>query len=368
MPSLTAQDLFKADDLPAGASLEGAELVEAFWQVKKLQRESQQQQAFWKSVNQSMSDAYAKLASFQEELKASREALREANEELERKVEERTLALSEARDLAENVVSSISDMLLLVGVDGVITHGNRAAVALLGIAEGDLVGRPIGDVVSPDPEHALALPGDWLAAVLRDGEIRSVDAACVTASGRAMPVVFSAARLRRPGAGVIGAVCIAKDVTERRQAERELLAQLERIRAQQETIRALFTPVIQVWDRVLVLPLVGAIDRDRVAEIMSDLLGAVSASRSAFVILDLTGVKDVDAATADHLLKIHGAVGLLGARCLLSGLSPLVARAFTSLDVDLGALVSFGTLEAALRQALRDMGASPGRRPPGGGR
>jgi hypothetical protein len=65
MPRITAQDLFNADELPADAEFSSAELVQAFWQLKKLQREWQQQQVFWRSLNDSLSDAYAKLAAFQ---------------------------------------------------------------------------------------------------------------------------------------------------------------------------------------------------------------------------------------------------------------------------------------------------------------
>jgi len=234
MSSITAQELFSAEELAPGASLSGEELMRAFWQIRKMQREAQQQQAFWKSVNDSMSDAYAKLAASQEELKASREALREANAGLEQKVEDRTA---------------------------------------------------------------------------------------------------------------------------------ELRAQLERIQAQQETIRTLFTPIIQVWDDILVLPIVGALDRDRVAEMTERLLEEVVRTGSGFVVLDLTGVEDVDAGTADHLMKIHRAVGLLGARCLLSGLSASVARAFTSIGIELGELVSFGELRGALQHVRNVMtGPAPGRR------
>jgi anti-anti-sigma regulatory factor len=96
-----------------------------------------------------------------------------------------------------------------------------------------------------------------------------------------------------------------------------------------------------------------------VEEITHSLLRAVVDARCNFVILDLTGVKTVDATTADNLLKINGAARLLGTRCLLSGLSGAVARSFTSLDIDLRGLVSFGSLEAALHYALHQMGELP---------
>jgi rsbT co-antagonist protein RsbR len=196
--------------------------------------------------------------------------------------------------------------------------------------------------------------------VLLEGEIRNYDAAYLTRANHPLPVVFSASRLRSPLGAVLGAVCIAKDVTERRQAERDLRAQLERITSQEEMIRALFTPIIRVWERVLVLPIIGDLDPRRVTDIMHDLLHAVVDSRSAFVVLDLTGVQAVDGETADHLLRINHSVRLLGAGCLLSGISPSFARSILAQDLDLTDLVSFSTLHAALHHALMHMGELPG--------
>ncbi len=234
MPEWSAQEFFRSAEIPEDAVLSGKELEAAFWQIKKMQRESHQQQAFWKSVNDSLSDAYQKLASSQEELQSSREALRQANEQFEEKVRERT---------------------------------------------------------------------------------------------------------------------------------GELMSKLAEIEEQQQTIRALFTPVIQVWDRILVLPIVGGLDARRAVEMMGGLLEAVVHTQSTFVILDLTGVEDVDAETAEHLVKMSRAAGLLGTSCLLSGLSPRVASALVSLGVALGEIVSFGKLQAALQYALCRQTEPTGRNP-----
>ncbi len=210
MTSITAQDLFKLEDLPSDAELSSAELRSAFWQLKKLQREFQQQQAFWRSVNDSMSDAYTKLAAFQEELRASQEKLREANSQLEEKVQQRTHALNEARELAENVVASISDMLLLVDVDGKIQQANRAAQSLLGYSEKELLGTRIQDILAGEIEGAPGLDEDWLSVVLRDGEIRNCDAAYLTRAGRSSRWCSAP-----PGCGARTARCSAPSASPR---------------------------------------------------------------------------------------------------------------------------------------------------------
>jgi PAS domain S-box-containing protein len=361
MIKISAHDFFQAEELPADATLTGEELLKAFWQLKKTQRESQQQQDFWKSVNDSLAGAYKKLASFQEELRASREKLREANDELERKVLERTSALAEARELSESILSSVSDVLLVVDHQGIVIRANREAAKLCGETdETKLEGRPIADLLLPPPPSDAALPEDWLDIVLRDGELHNREVVLASACRDPIVVVWSAARIEGPRREVQGVVCIAKDMTESRRVEAELRDRLAKIEEQQQTIRALFTPIIQVWHQVLVLPIVGGLDAVRATEMMDALLQEVVDTQSTYVILDLTGVKGVDIETAEHLLRIHRAAGLLGTRCLLSGLSPEVARTLTTIGIELRDIVSFSKLQAALEHALSHSGELAG--------
>jgi len=122
--------------------------------------------------------------------------------------------------------------------------------------------------------------------------------------------------------------------------------QLERSLAQ------LSTPILRVWDGVLALPIVGALDARRTATITQLLLEEVARTSTQIVILDVTGVEAVDDATASALLGVVSAVELLGARCHLSGVRGEVARALSTTSLDLGRLRTFATVQQALRQCL----------------
>lgn len=143
------------------------------------------------------------------------------------------------------------------------------------------------------------------------------------------------------------------DVTERVRVEEELRDKLALIEAQREQIADLSLPIIEVWDGVLTLPVVGALDDARAARIMQGLLEAVVRTQSEHVIVDLTAVETVDAAVAEHLVAILRAVGLLGARGVLSGIRPAVAQALVGLSADLGGVPTLPDLRAALRSCLR---------------
>jgi PAS domain S-box-containing protein len=147
-------------------------------------------------------------------------------------------------------------------------------------------------------------------------------------------------------------IVLLQDITERRRVEDDLRRHVERIARQEQEIRTLSVPIVKVWEGVLLLPIVGLVDETRAAQMMETLLSAVVTEAAARVILDLTGVASVDRTTADGLWAMVRATGLLGARCMISGVSPDVARTLIALDVDLGGLSMFRDLHSALREAL----------------
>jgi len=146
---------------------------------------------------------------------------------------------------------------------------------------------------------------------------------------------------------------LRKEVESRDRTERELREKLEVIARQEEAIKALSTPIIEVWDGVLTLPLFGVVDSQRAAETMERLLSAVTEKSAAYAIIDLTGVEVVDTSTADHIGKLAKAAELLGARCIITGIRPAVAQTMVQIGIDLTKLVTLSTLREALQRCMR---------------
>jgi PAS domain S-box-containing protein len=155
-------------------------------------------------------------------------------------------------------------------------------------------------------------------------------------------------------AGKPYAVCgISTDITERTVAEQLLHDKLAIIEQQREQIRTLATPVIQVWDRVLMMAVFSTIDARTAAQMMDVLLHAVVRTRSRFTILDLTAVEVLDRETADHLVALVGAVRLLGAEGIVVGIRPEVARTLAGTGSDLRAIRTLANLRDALLVCMR---------------
>jgi rsbT co-antagonist protein RsbR len=125
---------------------------------------------------------------------------------------------------------------------------------------------------------------------------------------------------------------------------------------QQEAIRELSTPVMQVRDGLLILPIIGALDTRRARQLALDLLDTIRARRAKVVVMDITGVPMVDAAVANHLVQTVEGARLIGATTVITGLSTQVAAALVALGVDVGALNTAGDLQGGIEAAERLLG------------
>ena len=134
--------------------------------------------------------------------------------------------------------------------------------------------------------------------------------------------------------------------------QQELAAKLRTIEEQSAAIRELSTPVMEVWDDVLVLPIVGTVDTSRSMDIMNALLEHLVAGHAKCVIIDITGVEVVDTKTADYLLKVARAARLLGTRCVLTGLRPAVAQTLVEIGADISELATLRNLKEGLKDCL----------------
>jgi rsbT co-antagonist protein RsbR len=128
------------------------------------------------------------------------------------------------------------------------------------------------------------------------------------------------------------------------------------IRDQQEAIRELSTPVLQVRERLLILPIIGVIDPQRARQLTEQLLRGIRATRARVVVIDITGVAAMDASVANHLVQTVEAARLLGAMVIVTGLSPEIAQTLVNIGVDLGKMNTVGDLQGGIEEAERLLG------------
>src|SRR6184192_2970254 len=128
------------------------------------------------------------------------------------------------------------------------------------------------------------------------------------------------------------------------------------IRQQQEAIRELSTPVLQVRERLLILPIIGLIDPQRARQLTEQLLRGIRLNRAKVVVIDITGVPVMDETVANHLVQTVEAARLLGATVIITGLSSEIAQTLVTIGVDLGKMHTVGDLQGGIEEAERALG------------
>jgi PAS domain S-box-containing protein len=144
-----------------------------------------------------------------------------------------------------------------------------------------------------------------------------------------------------------------QDITEIKEAQAKLE---ELVEAQQRTIKEISTPIIPVWTRVIMAPLLGSFDSMRMHDLSERLLEEVASKKPRAVLLDLSGLALVDTQVVSEILRLVTSVRLLGARMILSGIGPVVAQSLVRLGANLEGIATYATLEQALRGVVGEVG------------
>ncbi|MBK9258690.1 MAG: PAS domain-containing protein [Polyangiaceae bacterium] len=250
-------------------------------------------------------------------------------------------------DIEKRVLHAMLDHIEIlawaVDKDGIYTFYDGKAAASIGASADMFLGKNVFDIFR-----------DQISPAMRQAFAGSPERESINIMGAHWENWYVPVRDRRGElAGVIG---ISQNMNESQRIREELEARLALIERQQAVIRDLETPIIQVWDKVLTLPMIGIVDSKRAARLMDDLLQMVVRTSARFAILDLTGVEIVDTATASYLVQMIHAIRLLGAEGILTGIRPSVAQTVISLGVDLKGIPTHGTLRHGLAYCIRQLG------------
>ena len=127
------------------------------------------------------------------------------------------------------------------------------------------------------------------------------------------------------------------------------------IQAQQEELKQTSTPITEIWEGVLTLPIIGSLDSSRTMIVMEKLLSRIESDRARVVVIDVTGVMAIDSQVSHHLIQMIRATGLMGATAILTGIRPEIARALTSLNIDLSSVTTRSKLSEGLKEAFRQL-------------
>ncbi len=352
----------------------------------------------------------SRVAELEEQLATQAQSAQEQSARLERAVadaHERAEQLCRSEDelrrqanILRLVLDSMADGVAVVDEHGELVLQNPAADRMLGSAASPASSAahaepslflPDQATALPASEHPLARalegePVDQLELFVRpprwsaqanaqananareDGEPRSVRGQALatpwSSQENGLFLTVTASPMRRRDGSVSGAVAVFRDATEKKRLIEDLesknralyegeQAKTELVERLRLAIDEISTPILELWDDVLALPIVGVVDSRRSMQIMERLLEEIVQRQSRHVIIDVTGVEMIDTRTADHFLKLIKAVALLGAQCRLTGIRPAVAQTLVDLGINLAGVRASRNLKHALRDLLQ---------------
>jgi len=244
-------------------------------------------------------------------------------------------------ELALNILRQIPTPIMAVDTNLQLVFMNAAGLALSGMSWAELKGRKCHEIFNslhcetPECRMKQAMASGKACTARNEAKI----------DGRSIPIEYTAAPLMDENGEIIGGLEYILDITQRVHDEKKL-------REQSKTIMEISTPAINLWDGIVVLPVVGVIDSMRAQQMMHAMLAKIKESSARIIILDIQGVAAVDTAVANHLIKITKATKLMGCRCIISGISPAVAETIVQLGIDLGDVSTTSGLGDALGEAF----------------
>lgn len=258
-------------------------------------------------------------------------------------------AIAASRNLLQLVVDNMPFLVYITNLEGTYTLVNRFAASLMNLAPADIVGKNQSDLF---PAEVVDIWNEHNQVILETGQMIQQEEPVELPDG--MHVNLSIKFPIFDEHGTITSIGgISMDITERKRLEQEqVAAQSKLIEAQQESLRELSTPLLPIAAGILVMPLIGRIDNQRAQQIMETLLEGVAHYQAEITILDITGVPLVDTQIAAAIIRTAQAVKLLGARVVLSGISPHIAQTLVHLGVELKDIATCNTLQAGIAYAM----------------
>jgi len=250
-----------------------------------------------------------------------------------------------SNEMMRLLVDNVTDYsIILLDPQGTVLTWSPAAAQLKGWKPEEIIGQSVAAFYPPE-DVRRAKPQAELKAAAESGRFEDEGWRVRKDGSRFWANVVSTA-LRDKDGRLLGYGKVTRDLSERKQAEEKIKKQA------QEIMEMAAVPVVQVWQGVVLVPLIGTLDSTRTQQLMERLLQRVTETQSSVAVIDITGVPTIDTQTAQHLIETISAVRLLGAEVILTGVRPGIAQTLVHLSIDLANVITRSSLAAGLLRAL----------------
>src|SRR5579859_687088 len=248
-------------------------------------------------------------------------------------------------ELMRTLIENVKDYaIILLDKNGNVLTWNAGAERLKGWKANEIIGQNFSKFYPPE-EVAKGKTQQELKTATEEGRFEDEGWRMRKDGSRFWANVIVTA-LRDKDGQLLGFGKVTRDLTRPREFEEKLKRQA------QEILEMATVPVVQVWEGIVLVPLIGMLDSQRTQQLMERLLHRVTETGSPYAVLDITGVPAIDTQTAQHLIETIAAVRLLGAEVILTGVRPVIAQTLVHLGIDLSNVLTRASLASGLRLAM----------------
>jgi PAS domain S-box-containing protein len=263
--------------------------------------------------------------------------------------------LGTAQDYRLLVESATDYAIVILDPQGHVVTWNEGARRLKGYDAADVIGQHFS-IFYPKDDLERGRPADELRVAAEQGRFED-EGWRLRKDGSPFWANVIITALRDRDGTLRGFGKMTRDLSERKEAEdaRAQRATAEALARQAQEILEISTPVVRVWEGIILAPVIGSLDSQRTQQFMERLLQGIVDTGSSVALVDITGVPAVDTQTARHLVESVAAVRLIGADVILTGVRPAIAQTLVHLGVDLAGITTRASLAAGLRAALETL-------------
>ncbi len=252
--------------------------------------------------------------------------------------------------MLQSLIDNVQEYaIILLSPEGQVLTWNSAAQRIKGWKADEIIGQHFSHFYPPETdENKLAIK---LEIAAKEGRFEE-SGWRVRKDGTRFWANVVITALRDADGKLQGFGKVTRDLTERRAFEEKLEQQAR------EILEMASVPIVQIWEGVILVPLIGTLDSQRTQQLLEKLLHRVTETASPMAIVDITGVQTIDTQTAQHLIETVLAVRLLGGEVILTGVRPAIAQTLVHLGIDLKNVTTRSSLAAGLKMALEAMDLS----------
>jgi len=252
-----------------------------------------------------------------------------------------------SNDFLYSIYEQVPVGIIITNDNGVIEDTNKFLCVTMGYEKSELIGQNVEFLIPERFRHAhIKLRNDYLKQPTNRKMGQNKELYAIAKNGSEVPIQANLTTINENAS--LKVIITLNDISIKKEDDKKL-------KALNNELVEISTPILEAWDRIAIIPIIGTLDTERARLLMENTLTQMQKERYLVTILDITGLAAIDTSVAHHLLKLTEAIRLMGGLAIITGVSPEIAKTIVRLGVNLGDLKTSSTLSRGIKYAIASL-------------